>query len=78
MTNNKKEEMTAEKLSFKITANNITKQIEDGWTNPFIIIENIVGLDIWRSLPDWDKQILAAQVHKIVMEDEYLRKLYFA
>ena len=78
MANNKKEEMTAEKLSDKITIENVTKQIEDGWTNPFIITEHIVGLDAWRSLPEWDQKILVARVHKIVMENEHLRKIYFA
>ena len=48
MNNNKKEEMTAEKLSYKITIDNVTKELEDGWTNPFFIIEHIVGLDTWR------------------------------
>lgn len=78
MTNNKKEEMTAEKLKGKITVESVTKQIEDGWTNPYIIIEHIVGTDAWRSLPDWDQKILAARVHRIVIENEYLRKKYFA
>ncbi len=35
------------------------------------------GLEIWRSLPDWDKKILVANVHKIVNENENLRKKYF-
>jgi hypothetical protein len=77
MENVKKEEMTAEKLSPKITVDNVTKQIEDGWINPFMIVENIVGLTAWRSLPDWDQRILVAKVHKIVVENDYLRKKYF-
>lgn len=71
------EEMTAEKLSDKITVESITEQIEKGWTNPFFILENIVGLDASRSLPEWDKKILAARVHKIVMENDRLKKMYF-
>ena len=77
MTNNKKEEMTAEKLSHMITVDNVTEQIENGWTNPYMIVENIVGLDTWRSLPDWDQKILVAKVHKIAVENAYLRKKYF-
>jgi len=77
MVNDKKEEMTAEKLSHNITLDNVTKQIEDGWTNPHTIVENIVGLAAWRSLPEWDKKILVAKVHKIAVESDYLRKKYF-
>lgn len=77
MIKDKKELMTAEKLSHNITLDNVTKQIEDGWTNPYIIVENIVGLEDWRSLPEWDKKILVARVHKMAVENPYLRKKYF-
>lgn len=46
------------KLRGEITLEKVKKQVEDGWTNPFIIAEHIVGIDIWRCLPDWDKKYL--------------------
>lgn len=78
MTSNNKEGMTAGELSGKITLESVTEQIEDGWTNPFFITEHIVGSDAWRSFPEWDQKILVARVHRIVVEDDYLRKKYFA
>jgi hypothetical protein len=51
MVNNKKEQMTAEKLSHMINLDNVTKQIENGWTNPYMIVENVVRrMEIFRRL----------------------------
>lgn len=56
----------------KITAENVICQIADGWESSHVIAEHIVGTDIWRSLPDLDRVIIKARVHKIIRENKLL------
>lgn len=72
------DKIDAEKLRHKITVYSVTRQIEDGWTNPYFIVKNIVGLDVWNSLPEWDQKILVAIAHRIAVDNEHLRDKYFA
>jgi len=60
------------KLLNKITVENITVQITDGWKSSDIIAKYIVGIDVWESLPTWDRRILKSRVHKLVIDNELL------
>ncbi len=61
------------KLLNKITVENVTVQITDGWKSSDIIAKYIVGIDVWESLPTWDRQLLKSRVHKLVKENELLQ-----
>lgn len=58
------------KLRDEITLERVKKQVEDGWTNPFMIAEHIVGRDVWQCLEDWDQKILMYNVHKMVTDNK--------
>jgi len=58
------------KLKDEITLEKIKKIIveEKDWISSHSIAEYIVGTDIWKCLPEWDRKILKAHVHKIRRE----------
>ena len=57
------------KLLDKITVENVTKQIKDGWQSSFFIAEYIVGLEVWKSLSRDDQRILASHVDRVVKKN---------
>lgn len=59
-------------LRDKITIENVKFQIADGWKSSHVIAENIIGRHIWNSLPEWDRIILNANVHKVIRENNLL------
>ena len=62
----------AKTLSNKITVENVKIQIEDGWESSHTIAEYIIGINVWRSLPEWDRKILTARVHRVIRENKLL------
>jgi len=56
----------------KITVKTVTCQITEGWESSHVVAEHIVGTDLWRSLPEWDRVILKARVHKVIRENKLL------
>lgn len=62
----------AKDLYDEITVENIVCQIADGWESPHVIAEHIVGTDVWRTLPEWDKVIIKARVHKMIRDNKLL------
>lgn len=60
------------KLLDKITVENVASQIADGWESSHTIAEYIVGINVWDSLPEWDRKILAARVHRVIRENKLL------
>ncbi len=60
------------KLLDEITVENINMQIAEGWINSSFIAEYIIGTDVWKRLPEWDRKILAARVHRVVVENKLL------
>ena len=60
------------KLLDKITVENVNRQIAEGWTNSFFIAEYIVGTNVWECLPEWDRKILTARVHRVIRENKLL------
>lgn len=61
------------KLLNKITVDNVKTQIENGWNASDIIAKYIIGEDVWKSLPTWDRHILKSRVHKVIRENELLK-----
>jgi hypothetical protein len=62
----------AKDLYDKITIENIVCQIADGWESSHVIAERIVSTGIWHTLPEWDKVIIRARVHKMIRDNKLL------
>ena len=62
----------AKKLMDKITIESVVCQIADGWESSHTIAEYIIGTSVWRSLPEWDRKILTARVHRVIRDNKLL------
>ncbi len=60
------------KLLNKITVDNVSTQIADGLRSSDIIAQHIVGIDVWKCLPTWDRNMLTSRVHKVVRDNRLL------
>jgi len=65
--------ITAKDLEYSITIDNIKEQIKDGWTSSNTITKNIIGDSIWITLHYWDKTVLIAKTHEVIIENNLLQ-----
>ena len=60
------------KLLDEITVEKLKEQIADEWTNSSFVAKQIVGITIWECLPEWDRKIITARVHRVIRENKLL------